>query len=149
MRVFDPQTKKRANQKPRVLICDGFKIHETLEILEFCFKNNIILCRLPFHTFYRLQPCNVGVFAPLKTAYRDEVKRLYRGGLNTVGKKHFTFLYEPAKNKALTKKNITAGWAASNLFPFNSKKVLRDTLKPLPELIILNEVASCPQDEVL
>jgi hypothetical protein len=49
-RVFDPQTKGLANQKPRVLICDGFGIHETLEILEYCFGNNIILCRLPSHT---------------------------------------------------------------------------------------------------
>jgi DDE superfamily endonuclease len=31
--VFDPQTKEQANQKPRVLICDGFGTHETLEIL--------------------------------------------------------------------------------------------------------------------
>jgi DDE superfamily endonuclease len=48
-RVFDPQTRGRANQRPRVLICDGFGTHETLEILDYCFENNIILCRLPSH----------------------------------------------------------------------------------------------------
>jgi hypothetical protein len=69
-RVFDPQTRARANGKPRVLICDGFGSHETLEILEFCLTNNIILCRLPSHTSHKLQPCDVGPFAPLKTAYR-------------------------------------------------------------------------------
>ena len=53
-RVFDPQIKERANQKPRVLIMDGFGTHETLEVLEFCFKNNIILCRLPSHTVSRI-----------------------------------------------------------------------------------------------
>ena len=147
-RMFDPQTKGRANQKPRILICDGFGTHETLEILEFCF-NNIILCRLPSHTSHKLQPCDVGVFAPLKTAYRDEVERLCRGGLDTVGKEHFTSLYMPARERALTKRNITAGWAASGLFPFNPERVLRDTPKPLPELTVLNEVASCPQDELL
>ncbi|OBS17012.1 hypothetical protein FPOA_12469 [Fusarium poae] len=72
--VFDPQTKERANQKPRVLICDGFGTHETLEILEFCFENNIILCRLPSHTSHKLQPCDVSVFGPLKAAYRDQVE---------------------------------------------------------------------------
>jgi hypothetical protein len=149
-RVFDPQTKERANQKPRVLICDGFGTHETLEILEYCFENNIILCRLPSHTSHKLQPCDVGVFAPLKTAYRDEVERLYRGGLDTVGKEHFTSLYKPARERALTKRNITAGWAASGLFPFNPERVLRDTPKPLPELTVLDKVVgSCPQDEVL
>jgi len=79
-RVFDPQTKGIANGKPRVLISDGFGSHETLEILEFCFANNIILCRLPSHTSHKLQPCDVSVFAPLKTAYRDPVERLNRGG---------------------------------------------------------------------
>lgn len=95
-RVFDPQTKGLANQKPRVLICDGFGTHETLEVLEFGFENNILLCRLPSHTSHKLQPCDVGVFAPLKMAYRDEVERLYRGGLDIVGKEHFTSLYMPA-----------------------------------------------------
>ena len=150
IRVFDPQTKEQANCKPRVLICDGFGTHETLEILEFCFENNIILCRLPSHTSHKLQPCDVGVFAPLKTAYRDQVERLNQGGVDIVGKEHFTSLYSPAREKALTKRNITAGWAASGLFPFNPERVLRDTPKLLPELTVLNElVGSCLQDEVL
>jgi hypothetical protein len=129
-RVFDPQTRGQANQKPRVLICDGFGTHETLEALEFCFENNIILCRLPSHTSHKLQPCDVGVFAPLKAAYRDEADGLFRGGANTVGKQHFTSLYSPAREKAFTKRNITAGWAACGLFPFNPDRVLRVTPKP-------------------
>jgi hypothetical protein len=148
--VFDPQTKERANQKPRLLICDGFGTHEILEILEYYFKNNIILCYLPSHTSHKLQPCDVGIFAPLKTAYRDEVERLYRGGLDTVGKEYFTSLYEPARKKALTKRNITVRWTTSGLFPFNPERVLRDTPKPLPKLTILNKMmGSYPQDEVL
>ncbi|KAF2175943.1 DDE-domain-containing protein, partial [Zopfia rhizophila CBS 207.26] len=76
--VFDPQTRQRASKKPRMLIWDGFiqsfncfGTHETLEIMEFCSRNNITLCRMPSHTSHKLQPCDVGVFAPLKTAYRE------------------------------------------------------------------------------
>jgi len=58
--VFDPQTKERANGKPRVLINDGFGTHESLELMKFCFENSIILCRLPSHTSHKLQPCDVG-----------------------------------------------------------------------------------------
>ncbi|KAF2647276.1 DDE-domain-containing protein, partial [Lophiostoma macrostomum CBS 122681] len=148
-RVFNPQTKGVANGRPRILISNGFRTYETLEILEFSFANNIILCRLPSHTSYKLQPCNIGVFAPLKAAYRDEVKRLYRGGLETVGKEHFTSLYKPAREKAITKRNITAGWAASGLFPFNPDRVLRHTPKPPAESAFLTETESCPQVEVL
>ena len=118
-RIFDPQIRGKANQKPRILIYNGFNTHETLEILEYYFENNIFLCRLPFYTFYKLQLYDVGVFSPLKTTYCDEVKQLYRRGLNTIGKEHFTSLYKPTKRRALTKRNIKAGWAATGLFPFN------------------------------
>ncbi|RII24871.1 hypothetical protein CUC08_Gglean005686 [Alternaria sp. MG1] len=134
-RVFDPQTRARANGKPRVLICDGFGSHETLEILEFCLTNNIILCRLPSHTSHKLQPCDVGPFAPLKTAYRDQVERLNRGGIDIVGKEHFTYLYSPARDTALTKRNIRAGWAATGLYPFNPERVLKDIPRPPVEVI--------------
>lgn len=151
--VFDPQTKGQANQKSRVLICDGFGTHETLEVLEVCFENNIILCRLPSHISHKLQPCDVGVFAPLKAAYRDQVERLYRGGANTVGKDHFTSLYSPARERAFTKRNVTAAWTASGLFPFNPDRVLRDTPKSSAQLTApkANEikVGSCTQDDML
>jgi hypothetical protein len=150
-RVFDPQTKRVANSKPRVLISDGFGSHETLEILEFCFANNIILCRLPSHTSHKLQPCDVSIFAPLKTAYRDQVERLNRGGVDIIGKEHFTYLYKPARDKAITKRNIRAGWAAAGLFPFNPDRVLRDMPKPPAEHPSsgADTAAASSQDEVL
>jgi DDE superfamily endonuclease len=98
-RVFDPQTEGRAGQKPRVLVCDGFGTHETLEIPQFCLENNIRLCRLPSHTSHKIQPCDIGVFGPLKAAYRDEAEQFYRRGANTVGKEHFTALYSAAREK--------------------------------------------------
>ena len=93
-----------------------------------------MLCRLPSHTSHKLQPCDVGVFAPLKTAYRDQVECLNRGGVDTIGKEHFTSLYRPAREKALTKRNIKAGWATTGLFPFHPERVLRDTPKPPAQL---------------
>jgi hypothetical protein len=141
-RVFDPQTRELANGKPRVLICDGFGTHETLEILEFCFTNNIILCRLPSHTSHKLQPCDLAAFAPLKTSYRDEVEVLNRGGVDNIGKQHFTYLYKPARDRALTRRNILAGWSAAGLFPFNPDRVIRSMPKPPAEV-------SCPNVEVV
>jgi hypothetical protein len=37
-----------------VLIRDGFGTHKTLETLDFCLGNRIVLCCLPSHTFYKL-----------------------------------------------------------------------------------------------
>jgi hypothetical protein len=147
--VFNPQTKEQASQKPRLLICDGFGTHETLEILEFYFENNIILCRISSHTFYKLQPCDISVFGPLKAAYREQLERLERGCVETIGKKHFTYLYRPARYQALTSRNIRAGWAKAGLFPFNPDKVLSDIPRPATLTApTANEVASERPDQV-
>ena len=131
--VFEPQTRARANHKPRILISDGFASHESAELIQFCFANNIILCRLLSHTSHKLQPLDVAVFGPLKTAYREQVERLHRGGANTVGKEHFTLLYSRARDVALTVRNIKSGWAKAGLFPFNPDRVLREIPEPPSE----------------
>ena len=151
--IFEPQTKRLAGDNPRILINDGFGTHESLELLEFCFKNNIILCRLPSHTSHKLQPCDVGVFGPLKAAYREQVETLYRGGAETVGKQHFTLLYDRARTLAFTRQNILSGWNKAGLFPFNPDRVLKDIHGPpsgniVPQVLNANaDVAS--QDEVI
>lgn len=128
--VFDPLTKRQANGKPRVLISDGFGTHESLEVLSYCFKNNILLCRLPSHTSHKLQPCDIGVFGPLKTSYREQAERLYRGGANTIGKQHFTLLYSRARQAAFTARNIRASWSKAGLYPFNPARVLQSMKRP-------------------
>lgn len=130
--VFEPFTRSQAQGKPRILFNDGFATHESLELLKFCFENNIILCRLPSHTSHKLQPRDVGVFGPLKTAYQ-EVERLYRGGANTVGKQHFTLFYSRARETAFTSRNIKAGWYKTGLYSFNPDMVLQEIQKPPPE----------------
>lgn len=132
--VFDPATRVQAKGKPRVLISDGFASHESLEVLTFCFRNNIVLCRLPSHTSHKLQPCDVAVFGPLKTSYREQVEQLYRRGADVIGKQHFTLLYSRARAAAMTDRNIRAGWSKAGLFPLNPDRVLRTVAKPPPEM---------------
>lgn len=92
------------------------------------------------------------MFARLKEAYRDEADKLLRGGANTVGKQHFTSLYSPAREKAFTKRNITAAWAACGLFPFNPDRVLKKTPKPPTQSTVPRadeiQVGSSHEDEV-
>ncbi|KAH8588708.1 hypothetical protein B0O99DRAFT_600493 [Bisporella sp. PMI_857] len=100
-----------------------------------------------------LQLCDVAVFAPFNAYYRDQVDRFEQGGVNTIGKEHFTSLYSPAKERAFTPKNIKAGFAASGLFLFNPDRVLRSMPKPPaeptePAIPSADEVrvVSCRQD---
>jgi hypothetical protein len=98
--------------------------------MKFCFE------KLPSHTSHKLQPCDVGAFRPLKTAYREQVEQLYRKGANTVGKQHFTLLYSRARNLAFTSQNIKSGWSQARLYPFDPDRVLSEIQKPQAETIV-------------
>lgn len=132
--VFDPQTRDRAGDRPRLLICDGFGTHESLEVMKFCFANRIILCRLPSHTSHKLQPCDVGVFSPLKMAYRAQVEQACRAGVGIIGKPHFTYLYDRARKESFTPRNIRSAWSRSGLFPFDPSRLLREFQASRPEI---------------
>ncbi|TGO17915.1 hypothetical protein BPAE_0404g00060 [Botrytis paeoniae] len=149
-RIFDPKTKERANKKPYVLIYNGFETYKTLEILEFCFENNILLYCFPSYISHKLQPYDIAVFASLKAAYRNQIDRLERGGVDIIGKEHFTSFYSLTREKAFMLKNIKAGFVANNLFPFNPDRVLRSMPAPPAELAMPRademKVGSCRQD---
>jgi hypothetical protein len=76
-------------------------------------------------------------------AYREEVEKLYRGGLDTVGKQHFTLLYDRARQKARSRRNILSGWSKAGLKPLNPHKVLNEIHKPIlkdsSSVIVINK----------
>jgi hypothetical protein len=89
-----------------VLISDGFGTHESLEVMTHCSKQHIILCQLPSHTSHKLQSCDIGVFGPLKTVYREQVEQQFRNDVSATGMEHFTRKFSNARDKALSVRNI-------------------------------------------
>ena len=87
--------------------------------------NRIQLLYLPPHTSHVLQPLDISVFGPLKTAYRAALA-LASPGLSSslTSKETFLECYFQAREKALTEKNILAGWSGSGLWPINAEKAL-------------------------
>jgi hypothetical protein len=62
-----------------------------------------------------LQPLDVAVFGPLKTAFKKYLDR--QGGHDSstvVAKKRFLYCYHKARIEALTESNIRSGWRAFN-----------------------------------
>ena len=43
-----------------------------------------------------------------------------------IGKQHFTVLYDRARRKAMTSRNIISGWSKTGLRPFNPERVLKE-----------------------
>jgi len=50
---------------------------------------------------HKLQPCGVAALAPLKNAYRNEVDRLERGGVGTIGKELLHIPLQPLKDPSV------------------------------------------------
>jgi hypothetical protein len=92
---------------------------------------------------------DVGVFIPLKATYQAQVKQLNRGGANTIGKPHFTYLYDQAQQAALTRRNIQSSWAKTGLVPFDPNQVvLRRVQKSRPEIHIATEITATPHGPI-
>ena len=61
---------------PIMLLTDGHKSHLTLDVVDLCIQNKIILFCLPPHTTHALQPLDVAVFKSLKYYFSKTVRAL-------------------------------------------------------------------------
>lgn len=67
--VFDKETKDMARRSWRMLFLDGHGSHLNLTFLEWCLQHKILVACYPPHSTHRLQPLDVGCFAPLASYY--------------------------------------------------------------------------------
>ena len=105
---FEPATRERSDdaRKPQVLIFDGHESHLSSEFLAHALNNNIHLLMLPPHTSHLLQPLDVGVFGPLKSAMSKCLDQLIRTGIARLEKVEWVEKYIEARPYAFTQSNI-------------------------------------------
>ncbi len=133
-KCFDPETKVCQKGEYRMLLIDGHASHITTKVIDYCISQKIVLLCLSAHTTHLLQPLDVGVFAPLATAYKAHVQRVTRlGGSYSIDKTDFLELYQQAWHEAITPPNIKKTWTATGLLPFSPALVLQH-FPPVKEL---------------
>jgi len=123
-RVFDPETRAKANGNRRALVCDGHGSHVQPEVLRFCIDNKISLLLMAPHSSHLCQPLDVGVFSPLKTYMSAELDKIMRYGISNIKKFEWADAYRIARPKAMTDTNIKSAFRTAGLVPFNRRKVL-------------------------
>ncbi len=72
--VFLKYIKDKNIEGQKVLFLDGHASHVSIELLECAMENNVSIMKLPPHTSSFLQPCDVSVFKPLKSAWQKYFK---------------------------------------------------------------------------
>src|SRR5579859_4513653 len=123
-RVFEPNTRDKANGKRRALVFDGHGSHVQPEVLRFCIDNNISILLMPPHSFHLCQPLDVGVFSPLKTYMSQELDKIMRYGVSSIKKFEWADAYRCARCQAMTVSNIKSTFRTAGLHPFSRHKVL-------------------------
>jgi hypothetical protein len=79
---------------------------------------------MPLHASYILQLLNVGCFAPLKQAYKKEIRGLADSYINYIKKRAFLATFLAVYNKAISKSNILSSFQATSLVLLDLEVVL-------------------------
>ena len=128
---FAKESASRQQGQYRLLILDGHASHISTAAIEFSFYNKIILLCLPPHTTHVLQPLDVGLFAPLATAYKRNIHSITRLGASySIDKVDFLEQYQKARTSAFTLQNIQSAWEKVGLVPYKPSRVLDDFSTP-------------------
>ena len=125
--LFEKETAGKARRSHRLLFVDGHGSHVNMKFLDWCEQHKILLAVYPPHSTHRLQPLDVGIFAPLASYYSQALDDLVRKseGHTSISKRDFFSLFWPAFEAAFTKENIASAWSKSGIWPFDPQKVLK------------------------
>jgi len=69
-------TQEKAGEGYHLLICDRHDSHISAQFVCYCLNYKIVLFLLQLHASHILQPLNIEVFGPLKTAMGSQLSRL-------------------------------------------------------------------------
>ena len=119
-------------EDPVLLIMDNHNSHISVRIYDFCRENGIVILTIPPHTSHRLQPLDLTVYGPLKSAFYRECylslqnKSRDRNITELKDKKISQFelaeLFSNAYLRTATMQNGVAGFKAAGISPFNPEK---------------------------
>lgn len=112
--------------KPVVLFIDGHKSHLTWHLSKWCDENGIILYALPPNCTHIMQPADVSLFKPLKTHWKQTVRKWYSKPENinaVLNKNSFCPLLEQCLKSPTLPHSIINGFKICGLFPLNPDAV--------------------------
>lgn len=132
--VFDRRTKAKAGRSYRLLILDGHGSHLTMDFIDYCDQNRILLAIYPPHSTHTLQPLDVCAFKPLSTSYSNGLSAfLYNSqGLASIAKRDFFSLFWEAWTNTIKQPLILRAFEATGISPLNPTIILNRFNQPQP-----------------
>ncbi|XP_050295376.1 uncharacterized protein LOC126735435 [Anthonomus grandis grandis] len=112
----------RPSENNRVLlIMDNHANHVTFEAVTLCRESVLSLLGFPAHTSHRMQPLDVSVYGPLKTAYSRACDDFLTNNLGkAITLNDIASIFGKAYLKVATVANVLSGFRATGIEPFDS-----------------------------
>ena len=106
--------------RPLLLIMDGHSSHFSPEMIRIAADEGVIIFVLPPNTTNLTQPLDKGVFAALKTSWKQVChKFLTNNPGRVISRYDFSALLHEAWDESMTTKNIKGGFRITGICPFN------------------------------
>jgi len=101
--IFFRFSKPRSRSEWRYLILDRHSTHTPPNFQYMAFANRVVCLYLPARTGHRLQPLDLSVFGPLKTAYSKAIEGFNHHSITgSNSKRKFVNAYLQASKEAFT-----------------------------------------------
>lgn len=121
--IFNRYLLEKNITKPVILFFDGHSSHISLQLSEFCQKEDIISISLPPNATHVLQPLDVTVFGPLKNEWKKKLE-LYKLDRKVEPRKcHVLPILESIFAQENFKKNLAKGFESCGLCPLDPDAV--------------------------
>jgi hypothetical protein len=125
--VFQRETRRQACSSYRLLLLDGHESHLTMDFINYCNDNKILLAVFLPHATHMLQPLDVGMFKPLSEAYSTELSKYLQRSqeLLPMTKGDFFPLFWSAWGAAFKPQTIRRSFEATGIHSLNADVILK------------------------
>ncbi|CAK1598674.1 unnamed protein product [Parnassius mnemosyne] len=111
---------KPSESDPVLLLLDNHSSHISWNSYKFCKENHIVMLSLPPHGSHRIQPLDISIYGPLKTAYKQECNIFMKCKLGRkITQGDIASLFRKAFQRVATIPKAEAGFTASGIYSYN------------------------------
>lgn len=144
-KVFLPHVRRLPGKK--ILLCDNLSSHISVEVVDLCKESNVEFVCLPANSTDKLQPLDVGVFAPMKRKWREQLQRYadQDPSAKLLTKSSFPGMLKELYESLNTKEHLPKAFERCGLYPINRAKVL----ERIPASLQLTEIAQHVDEQLI
>ncbi|VEN35500.1 unnamed protein product [Callosobruchus maculatus] len=103
-----------------LLIMDNYEAHICIEAINLAKENGVTILTVPPHSTGKLQPLDVAIFKPFKTAYNAAIDSwMMRNPGKSFSIYEVAQCVKEAHMKSMTPANICSAFKCTGIFPFN------------------------------